>query len=97
MQDFVKLEGSFTISFMYSWMFYCLVTNILCSFEKQVTSICKFEKEGKKSLGLFDPMVPQIISSFHFNPTINKTYLLVPHFFLRLPKKSHPSKKIVFR
>jgi len=33
-------------------------------------------------------MIPQIISSFHFGPTINKTYRLVPHFFLRLPNKS---------
>ena len=38
--------------------------------------------------GLFDPMVPQIISIFYFDPTINKTYILVPHFFLRLPNKS---------
>jgi len=25
-------------------------------------------------------MVPQIISNFHFDPTIDKTYLLAPHF-----------------
>jgi len=42
----------------------------------------------KKLKGLLDSLVPQIILSYHFGPIINKTYILVPHFFLHSPNKS---------